>query len=60
MILQNCLKEEIELCGTFCTGNCRRGVNVSVDGELFSVSPETTADFFNKDVLPRLRRAKEA
>ncbi len=60
LILQNRLKEKIELSGTFCTGNCRSGVNVSIDGERFSVSPETAAAFFYADVLPRLKCAKEA
>ena len=60
LILQNRIKEEIELNGTFCTGNCRGGVNVSVDGELYSVSPKTTAEFFYTVVLPRLKCAKEA
>jgi NADH:ubiquinone oxidoreductase subunit E len=60
LILQNRLKEDIELSGTFCTGNCRSGVNVSVDGEMFSVLPGTTAEFFFTDVLPRIKRAKEA
>jgi len=45
------LKDKVELAGTFCMGNCQNGVNVTVDGKLFSVSPETAESFFNKNIL---------
>ena len=35
---------------------CQTGVNVTVDGEAFSVSPETVETFFNETVLPRLKK----
>ena len=41
-IADNGLKDCVELGGTFCMGNCQQGVCVTVDGELFSVSPETS------------------
>lgn len=34
--------------------NCRKGVCVTVDGELYSVKPETTEEFFQKEILGRL------
>lgn len=43
---------EIELGGTPCIGKCKEGVCVSVNGELFSVTPETTEDFFKRKILP--------
>ena len=57
--LQKLVKEheligKVELAGQFCMGNCQNGVCVTVDGEAFSLTPDTTRDFFEKDVLPRL------
>lgn len=51
LIAENNLKEEVELSGTFCMGNCRNGVSVTVDGNLFSVNPETVNDFFHNEIL---------
>lgn len=48
------LMDRIELAGTFCIGQCQSGVNVMIDGQRFSVTPETTASFFNNEVLSRL------
>lgn len=54
LIARNNLKDKIELAGTFCLGRCQTGVNVLVDEERFSVSPETVEEFFENTVLPRL------
>ncbi len=54
LISQKDLADKIELGGTFCLGNCQQGVCVSVDEEVFSVTPETVSDFFEKEVLSRL------
>ncbi|MBR6051876.1 MAG: (2Fe-2S) ferredoxin domain-containing protein [Clostridia bacterium] len=48
------LNDKIELSGTFCTGNCRKGVCVTVDGELHTVSPEDVNEFFENVVKSRL------
>ena len=48
------LKEKVDLRGAFCMGRCRDGVNVEVDGEIFSVSPETTDKFFKERILAKL------
>jgi len=55
LISENNLKEEIDLSGTFCMGNCQNGVCVTIDDQLFSLSPATTTDFFNKEVLTRVK-----
>lgn len=34
--------------GDFCGGNCRKGC-VTIDGELYSVKPETTEEFSEGD-----------
>ncbi len=46
--------DKIELSGTFCMGRCKEGVCTSVDGEVFSVSPENAEEFFENNVLSRL------
>ena len=51
---ENNLMDRVELAGQFCMGNCQQGVCVTVDGEAFSLTPDTTREFFEKDVLSRL------
>ncbi len=53
-IAKHDLKDKVELAGTFCMGRCREGVCVTVDGDFFSVSPETLDEFFDGQVLARL------
>ncbi|MGN0295362.1 MAG: (2Fe-2S) ferredoxin domain-containing protein [Lachnospiraceae bacterium] len=50
------LKDTIELSGSFCMGKCQSGVNVTVDGRCYSVSPDTVDDFFEHTVLPQIRQ----
>ena len=52
-IAEHDLKDKVELAGTFCLGRCQEGVCVTVDGEFFSVSPESATEFFNKNILTR-------
>ena len=54
LIAENKLRDKIDLAGTFCMGKCQTGVSVTVDGEYFSVSPETVDDFFKKQILAKL------
>ena len=54
LIAENNLKDKVELGGTFCMGKCQQGVCVSEDDAFFSVSPETTQEFFDKEILARL------
>ena len=55
LVKEHGLNDRIELAGQFCMGNCQKGVCVTVDGEAFSLTPDTTREFFEKDVLPRLQ-----
>ena len=48
------LGDRVELGGTFCMGDCRRGVCVNIDGEPLSVSPETAEAVFAEKVLSAL------
>lgn len=54
LIEQNKLKDKIELGGVFCMGKCQQGVCVTVDGEFFSVTPDSVKSFFNDNVLAKL------
>ena len=54
MIAENNLGDKVDLGGTFCMGNCQAGVCVSVDNEVFSVTPETVAEFFQKNVKEKV------
>ena len=53
LINANNLGDKVEIAGTFCIGRCQEGVCVTVDGEFFSVSPESATEFFNKNILTR-------
>ena len=54
LIEKNALNDKVELSGTFCMGNCQKGVCVTLDGELYSLAPETTEQFFTREVLSRI------
>ena len=54
LIAQNNLTDKVDIGGTFCMGNCQNGVSVTVDGKLFSVSPETAEEFFKTEILSNL------
>ena len=54
LISENNLSEKVELGGTFCMGKCQQGVCVTVDGQFFSVSPETVSSFFEKEIKARV------
>ena len=54
LIKENNLQDKIELGGTFCMGKCQQSVCVSMENEIFSVSPETAEAFFQNEVLKRV------
>ena len=54
LIEQNGLKDKVELGGVFCMGKCQQGVCVKVDGEFYSVTPDTVQSFFEDSVLAKL------
>ena len=54
LVAKNNLKEKVELGGTFCMGKCQLGVCVTVDGEFYSVTPETVKDFFDKEIKAKV------
>lgn len=54
LVAENKLEDRIELAGTFCMEKCQQGVCVNVDGEFYSVTPETVVSFFEKEVVPKI------
>ena len=54
LIAQNGLKDKVELGGTFCMGKCQQGVCVTVDDAFFSLTPDTTKEFFDKEILAKV------
>ena len=54
LIAEHGLGDKVELGGTFCLGNCQKGVCVTVDGAFFSVSPDTVEEFFQKNVKEKV------
>lgn len=55
LIAKNNLGDKVELSGTFCMGQCQKGVCVKVNGELFSLTPDSTDEFFNTNVLTKIK-----
>ncbi len=54
LISENNLGDKVELAGTFCMGRCQEGVCVTVGDTFFSVTPDTVADFFAKEVAAKV------
>ena len=50
LIAENNLGDKVELGGTFCLGECQKGVCVMVDEAFHSVSPENVGDFFEQNI----------
>ncbi|MEG0805449.1 MAG: (2Fe-2S) ferredoxin domain-containing protein [Lachnospiraceae bacterium] len=53
LIEENGLENKVEICGTFCMANCQQGVCVTLDDKPFSLSPDTTEEFFKKEILEK-------
>ncbi len=54
LIEENDLGDKIELGGTFCMGNCQKGVCVNVDEEFFSVTPDSVKEFFENNIKAKM------
>lgn len=55
LIAENNLKEKVELAGTFCMNNCQNGVCVTLDDQVFSLTPDSTDAFFTEHVLAKMK-----
>ena len=54
LIAANNLGDKVEMAGTFCMGQCQRGVCVTVDEAFHSVSPDTVEAFFEKEIMEKV------
>lgn len=52
LIKEYALEDQVTLNGTFCEGNCQKGVSVLWQGECFSLNENNTNDFFSTEILP--------
>lgn len=53
-ISESGLEDKVKLGGTFCMGKCQQGVCVTVDDELYSVTPDTVEEFFENTIKARV------
>ena len=54
LIAENNLGDKVDLGATFCLGNCQQGVCVTVDEAFYSVTPDSTADFFEENIKAKV------
>ena len=54
LIEEHKLHEKIDMKAQFCMKQCQKGVVVSLDDEIHSVSSETAKEFFLHTVMPQL------
>ncbi len=55
LVEEHNLSDKVTLNGAFCMGNCVNGVSVKIDEEVHSVKPNTVKEFFENEVLPRVK-----
>ena len=54
LISEHDVGDKVELSGTFCMGQCQKGVCVTVNDTFHSVTPERVKEFFRQEVLTRV------
>ncbi len=54
LIEDNNLEDKVEIAGTFCLGQCQKGVCVTIGEEFYSVAPDTVEEFFKTEVLTKI------
>lgn len=57
LIAEHGVADQVELGGTFCMSKCQLGVCVTVDDTFYSVTPESAEQFFNDNVLAKVKKA---
>ena len=55
LVASNGLRDQLNLRGSFCMGECQNGVCVQFQGKKYALTPSTTEKFFNETVLPAVR-----
>ncbi len=51
LIKEHKLESKVELNGSFCIGECMKGVCVKFKNTLYSLTPEDAESFFTREVL---------
>lgn len=51
LIAAHNLTDSVELSGTFCMGECQKGVCLTIDDVFYSVTPDMTKAVFEEHVL---------
>ena len=54
LVSANNLGDKVELSGTFCMGQCQKGVCVTVNDDFYSVTPQSVEEFFTSEVLAKV------
>ena len=54
LIAENNLGDKVELAGTFCLGKCQQGVCVTIDDNVYSVSPDNVEAFFEENIKAKV------
>lgn len=54
LVTQHKIDKQVELTGSFCMGECAKGVCVKIGDELFSVIPTDADTFFETEILGRI------
>lgn len=50
------VSDKVEIKAAFCLGHCTEAVSVSLDGNIYSVTPDNAAEFFDKYVMISVRK----
>lgn len=54
LIERDNLSDSVELDGSFCMGNCQKGVCVTIDDNIFSVMPSSVDEFYEKEIKAKV------
>ncbi len=54
LIEDNALEDKVEIAGTFCLGQCQKGVCVTIGDDFYSVSPDKVEEFFKTEVMTKI------
>ncbi len=49
------LHDSVRITSSYCTGDCQQGVNVKINGELFSVNVMQAKEFFIQTIIPKTK-----
>lgn len=56
LLRENNLEDKVELKGSFCMGQCVNGVCVKIEDTLFSLTPQSTENFFIKEIAAKVQQ----